>query len=412
MATIPNFHDLRAQTKPMKKLILIFLVYLLCSPHSFSQQWEDLATLSNPANLPQMTAANGKIYVVSGIASGENPAIQEYDPTTDTWTAKAVIPKGCYWSSAISVAGKIYVMGGGHPYPGQKYNFIYDPVADTWTQGAELIDGRMYHSAASANGKIYLMGGQNGDNKTEWYFDEYDPVTDSWTRKAQLPNNGAWYSGATGMGNYVYRIAGGGSSIHLTRDHFDRYNITTDSWDVLTAFRTPIHAPKAVNYKGNIILIGGYSNGYIDSMFSYDVVADEWSAMDLSLPDARSYHSAAVIDDCIYVYGGHNDALKGTLIRHCDPYLGIEEKLSSNLHIDIYPNPIKEVLSLTINSISSSEASIIITNMIGDICFSERITIKAGNNNQRIRLSELPSGIYMVSVIVVGQIVNSLFVKY
>jgi N-acetylneuraminic acid mutarotase len=382
----------------MKTKLAGLVLIMFTGLFSHAQYWEELATLSNPPNLAQMVSANGKIYVVSG-SNGQSPQVEEYDPVSNNWTSKAAIPKGCYWASAVAVGKKIYVMGGGHPYPGQKYNYIYDTETDTWTTGADLLDGRMYHSATTANGKVYLMGGQNGDGTTEWYFDEYDTATNIWTRKANLPNNGAWYCGATSEGNYVYRIAGGGSTLALTRDYFDRYNITTNTWDVMLAFRTKIHAPKAVNYKGKLILIGGYSMGnYIDSIYEYNPATEKWRLMDLKLKEPRSYHSAAVIDDCIYVYGGHDNALKGTLIRHCDPYLNVKEKSMEEFEIKAFPNPVEEQLNILITSPENQVVSVEIMTIFGQKLFAENMDMGQGENEIDIDMSSNATGSYLVKI--------------
>lgn len=396
----------------MKKLLLLSISLFFCLTSLFSQYWEDLTSLANPPNLPQMVACDGKIYVVSGRENNQAPATWEYNPASDQWTEKAKIPQACFWSTAVSVNGKIYVMGGGQPYPGKSYNLIYDPKTDSWSAGADLLTPRMYHSSASVNNKIYLIGGQNGDGTTEWYFDEYDPALDSWTRKSPSPRNGAWYCGAVGIGDYFYRIAGGGSSLALTRDYFDRYEVSTNTWTDMGHFRIPLHAPAAVNYQGKIILMGGYSyTDYRDTIYVYDPAIDAWDRMEFKLPQPRSYHKAAVIDDCIYVYGGQDASVAGTLIRHCDPYLGVGKTAFEDMELIIYPNPVKDHVGININSVENTLGDFLIMDMIGKAMIRKTEMIRAGNNQIDIHAANLSEGMYILNMTIGDKLISKKLVK-
>jgi N-acetylneuraminic acid mutarotase len=392
----------------MKKFLLLVIIFtwavgamvMTNTANSQSWAWEQLATLTNPPNLPTMAAVNGKIYVVSGNVQSSSAPTWEYDPASNTWTSKMPIPQGCYWATAVGYDGKIYVMGGGTPYPGKTYNFIYDPLTDSWDTGAYLLTNRMYHSAAVADGKIYLIGGQNGDGTSEWYFDEYNPVSDSWTRRSQLLNNSAWYCGAVGIGKKFYRIAGGGANPTLTKDFFEVYNTENDTWEELSNFRIKLHAPAAINYQDHIILLGGISSGMnIDSIYVYDTVTTNWKVLVLKLPQPRVYHKAAVIDNCIYVYGGDTDPLKGTLIRNCDPLTSIKsEKILNKLVMNIFPNPSSGNINLRFNEIEPTKIRISFINSLGQEIFTTFKYIQS-QENVELKLDKKPdNGIYTIIV--------------
>lgn len=386
---------------------LIVFIILGFSNKLFPQgKWDALASLQSPPNIPAVAAANGKLYVMSGTAAVFVPTY-EYDPSTDTWSQKAAIPQGCFWSSAVTVDNKIYVMGGGHPYPGKTYNQIYDPQTDTWSSGADLLTPRMYHQAVALNGKIYLMGGQNGDGTSEWYFEEYDPKTDKWTTKSQLPHNGAWYCGAAGVGDYVYRIAGGGSSNTLIRDWFDEYNTTNDTWTSKTKFHKGLHAPATVVYNDNIYLLGGYSN-YVetDSVWTYNTTSGNWSIANFMLREPRVYHKAVVIDSFLYIYGGQNytGTLSGSLTRY-----NMNAKPSSvknnptNSNIEIFPNPISNYINIETKTPFNSY---VITNIIGQ-------SVKKNNLNKnemiRIDVRDLNEGLYILTLFSEKEMISKKF---
>ncbi|MFC2101226.1 kelch repeat-containing protein [Bacteroidota bacterium] len=389
--------------------MLVFTTFILSSSVVFSQvTWDSLAPLNNAPGIPAVAAANGKLYVMSG-ALGTNVPTWEYNPATNTWAQKQGIPNGCYWSTAVTVNNKIYVMGGGHPYPGQKYNYIYDPSTDSWTSGADLLTGRMYHSAAAANGKIYLMGGQNGDGTSEWYFEEYNPVNDSWSTKAQLPHNGAWYCGAAGIGNYIYRIAGGGSSNTLIKDWFDVYNTTTNTWVTKEKFHKGLHAPAAVTINEEIYLFGGYSNfTYMDSVWIYNTITETWSNATFKMREPRSYHRAVIIDSCLYIFSGMNSmaGLDSSLTRFCNPsIINIEEINLSKEQLKIYPNPSDGnfTIEMTNNPFDKIEISVI--NSIGQEIYNNNV--KPIYSDIHISIGkDIPAGIYIVRLVSKNNIRN------
>jgi N-acetylneuraminic acid mutarotase len=362
-------------------------------------QWQSCSSLDNAPNLPVIAAVNGKIYVLSGL-SGQNIPTFEYDPSTDSWSEKAPIPHGCFWSSGVSVNGKIYVMGGGQPTTKKNYNFVYDPATDSWSAAALLLTPRMYHSATVCNGKIYILGGQNGDGTTEWYFDEYYPDHNTWMRKSQLLNNGAWYCGAASLDNKVYRIAGGGSSNTLIKDNVDRYDIISDSWTELNSFPIRLHAPATFEFKDKIYVIGGYSNNtYIDSICVYDEFSDTWSHPELPrMPQPRSYHKTAMIDNVLYVYGGMNndENLKGNLIKLHLPVESCVERGSENFDIEISPNPADEHINVKLYGYDGRTTNISIFDLTGNTVFQRIIDLKTDIHKITIDLTNLNTGIYYI----------------
>ena len=74
---------------------------------------------------------NGKIYAING-AENYPPStllttVEEYDPTTDTWSTKTPAPLGriAIGGSSLSINGKIYIVGG-------RGNELEDIYSDTY----------------------------------------------------------------------------------------------------------------------------------------------------------------------------------------------------------------------------------------------------------------------------------------
>ncbi len=170
---------------------------------------------------------DGIIYVIGGNNGSQRGwnhlnTVEAYDPSTDTWTQKAVMPTARSFSVTCVLDGNIYVIGGGAP--GKSAVEVYDPATDTWTTKAPIPTPRYGLDAIVVDGKIYAIGG--------WYFsiggpiystvEVYDPVTDTWTRGVDIPVTTAGFSTSVVDGK-IYVIGG------ATAPHDDEHWILTSA---------------------------------------------------------------------------------------------------------------------------------------------------------------------------------------
>jgi N-acetylneuraminic acid mutarotase len=152
----------------------------------------------------------GKIYVIGGAGptpDASAPAIrprqpqrslstvEEYDPATNKWRARAPMPTPCNHMGGEAVNGKIYIIGGRLSgafiigFPGN-INLVqaYDPAADSWVTKTPMPTARSGLNTTNLNGIIYVAGGEvQGDKFLAAYraFEAYDPAGDTWW---QLPS--------------------------------------------------------------------------------------------------------------------------------------------------------------------------------------------------------------------------------
>ena len=61
---------------------------------------------------PAAAAVNDKIYAIGGFGVASLATVEEYDPATNTWTAKAAMPTARSGLAAAAVYNKIYAIGG------------------------------------------------------------------------------------------------------------------------------------------------------------------------------------------------------------------------------------------------------------------------------------------------------------
>jgi N-acetylneuraminic acid mutarotase len=112
---------------------------------------------------------DGKIYVISGVASGSanTNLTQIYDPKTDEWSLGVAIPMSVSSAAAVSTTGlkaakAIYVIGGSndtYPLNGQYVNQVYFPESDSWFMAAQMPVDRAGLAVAVVDDTIFVMGG-------------------------------------------------------------------------------------------------------------------------------------------------------------------------------------------------------------------------------------------------------------
>jgi len=113
----------------------------------------------------------------------------EYDPANDTYTQKAGMPTPRNWSTCATVGSKIYLIGGDSPNISgsnpTNVNEVYDPATDTW-ETKRVMPNFVWGATREnpvINGKIYVVNGMDGINFYNSNF-IYDPVSNSWEAKS------------------------------------------------------------------------------------------------------------------------------------------------------------------------------------------------------------------------------------
>lgn len=181
-------------------------------------------------------SADGKIYLVSGYNTDEVSSAQgdtwEYDPVTNTFTARAPFPHPVGGAASGIINGHMYVAGG-RDATNTVVNLLwdYDIAANTWTQKASMSCGQQnVPGSAVAFGKLWVFGGGNpfAFNKsvsnipplrtsnrperptapsTSNSGRAYDPATDSWLLARDM-NTARSLPAGTAIGNKLFAAGG------------------------------------------------------------------------------------------------------------------------------------------------------------------------------------------------------------
>ncbi len=267
-------------------------------------------------------------------------ATEAYDPTTDSWTAKAPMPIPRADFATAVYENKIYVFGGeifssGSPpvsaqtsetpgyYVDTNATEVYDPATNTWTEKTPLPIPSQGLSANTIDGKIYIItDGYQLDPVYHTYWtvkkiEVYDPLTDSWAVAAPMPTGVSGYASAV-VDNKIYVISGRNGSdpnflVNLTQTYDPETNVWSPGAPIPFVVEragagttTGAVAPQAIYVIGGSVDVasgGGFSVFPRNLTQVYFPENDSWS-LGASMPTAEDALGVAVVNDTIYAIVG------------------------------------------------------------------------------------------------------------
>lgn len=165
--------------------------------NTITDSWSVGPPLPNPRGSGAAAYSDGKIHFFGGLLPDRRTDVGEHfvldvNNRDAGWQEAASLPDPRNHLSAAALNGKIYAIGGqfGHDGGVQDQDFLdeYDPTSDSWTRKADLPSARSHFEPGTIvhNDKIIIVGGRRGG----FFFDdvtEYDPASDSWSERCELP---------------------------------------------------------------------------------------------------------------------------------------------------------------------------------------------------------------------------------
>ncbi|WP_128894271.1 Kelch repeat-containing protein [Longirhabdus pacifica] len=142
------------------------------------------------------TVLGDYIYIIGGTYGGENgeptKEVLTFNTTDGTWsesTEQSQLNVERNGAKAVTVDGKIYVMGGwDHPYVGTSKSAsqktyldtveMYDPAQNTWTVIGNMPNPKANFAATVIDGSIYIIGGTGAND--HGYIDIFDTKSQTW----------------------------------------------------------------------------------------------------------------------------------------------------------------------------------------------------------------------------------------
>ncbi|MBG30478.1 MAG: hypothetical protein CMI31_10830 [Opitutae bacterium] len=262
--------------------------------------WEEKAPVSVARSAYDgVESLDGKIYFVGGHNGSTKNIAERYDPASNQWETLAPMSLARKGVAAAVLNGKLYAIGG----EGHTSVEIFDPQTGQWSAGPSLPSEVNHGTAITVGGKILLVGGRNSADQNINQVLELDPATNQWSQKAAMPtvrhgtklvsfNDKVWAIGGHNDGNQL--------------DKVEIYDLATDSWTSGTSLTTSRAWPSAWVANGRVYVAGG-NNGssYLNSIKYFDSFTNQWTAAG-SLPENKFVADSAILGGKVYVVAGNN----------------------------------------------------------------------------------------------------------
>ncbi|MEO8551289.1 MAG: kelch repeat-containing protein, partial [Kofleriaceae bacterium] len=130
-----------------------------------------------------VTMPDGRIYTLGGLHTytGDELAAFEYtEPGTPGWNTLVPMPTARKDLAAVAIGPLLYAISGSRyliaNQPYTRVLEVYDTSAPSWSQVTSMPSGRYGHAAVSLDGKIYVLGGRReAEDATTAVVDVFTP---------------------------------------------------------------------------------------------------------------------------------------------------------------------------------------------------------------------------------------------
>jgi N-acetylneuraminic acid mutarotase len=388
---------MKMKIKKITALLLLLIAFTYSSAQTWTQKNDFIESY-----LDNTVVVNNEGYVLIPYdINGEfSSRIYKYNQSNDSWSVVSTLPGVPRQGAALfSIGTKIYVAGG-LPMAEPPHNYLkntmfeYDLINNTWEQKSNIdfiyefffTGYSTYSHSYNGKGYVFVSGGANK-------IVEYNPITDTYIEKTACPSTtitgGKKFSFISGNKIYVGLGSPGNSY-----DELWEYNITSDSWVQKT------NSPQGYNdclsfvindnfYIGTGIVDG--ANNYL--FYKYNIPTNTWTQITDPVQFIKVGGFAFAIDNKAYACGG----VTVSEVWEFDPSILGNNKYSTNEKTKLYPNPVKNNGVLNIES-EKACSSYKIYSLNGSI------VTKGNVENNRIKLTNLSKGTYLVTLVFENEI--------
>ena len=298
----------------MLKLALMLIGAAVLGGTAAAQKlnWREEAELPRPVAGYMAGVVHGK-FIIAGGSYWENGQkrwsnlVQAFDPTTNQWTNFAPLPAARSDAAATTLNGDLYCFGGGSGKAVLTEAIVLHEGKWSRVTEADLPQPRLFAVAVSSGGWIYLLGGiSNAGNYTTMSNDlwRWRPGEKAWETLASLPGPGRISHAVVVIDGDIYVLGGattGSDDVENLKDAY-RYDTRTGKWTRLPDLSVAKRAWCAVAVGERALVLGGYTDKYVDTAYWYDP-AQGLTPSD-SLPHALADAKFFRIGDVVVGAGG------------------------------------------------------------------------------------------------------------
>ncbi|MBI3278536.1 MAG: hypothetical protein HYZ57_01690 [Acidobacteria bacterium] len=182
-----------------------------------TRAWRERARMPTARGAGVAVVVEGRIYVAGGRPPrGADFAV--YDPQTDLWRVLPDLPTARNHLAGAAIGGRVYIAGGrfqgGFQSPQSDALEVYDPATNSWSARAAMPRPRGGINGLEAHGCLHVFGGEGNSSAPNGLYadhDVYNPTTDTWTSLDPMPVPVHGVTGAVFLSGLIY-LPGGGTS--------------------------------------------------------------------------------------------------------------------------------------------------------------------------------------------------------
>ncbi len=288
--------------------------------NSAAEEWEVISQLPTERWAFSTAVVDGKIYLIGGTPfKDENggplglSTVEVHDTKNNSWQRLADMQTPRLSSEATVVDGKIYVVGGyslGVDMKMLNVVEMYDPQTDTWSRRQDMSTPRRQFGTGVVDGKIYAIGGENLFEEPQRLdlVEVYDPISDTWAKRADMPTRRDDVKAAV-VRDTIYVLGGAGwprvgwGPVLAT---LEAYHPKTNHWQKKSDMPNLIAGFSTVVVDDKIYLIGGHGGvafeKYLKTVEIYDPETERWDTGP-PMPAGNSPFGAEAVNGKIYILG-------------------------------------------------------------------------------------------------------------
>jgi N-acetylneuraminic acid mutarotase len=247
------------------------------------------------------------VLVISLVGCGDERPVATCAGGPGWWPAPPVQGGGVQETAAVTLDGKVYVIGGfTATIEAVSSVRIYDAATCTWSDGPPL-PGAIHHAnAVVADRTLYVVGTLEGNFLASGVVWAWNPSTDAgWTPRTGMPVGTERGAAVTGFIDGRIYVAGGLNE--SSQAMFSAYSIAEDRWDIslppLPQNRD--HACGGV-VGGKLYVVGGRRDGVISPLVFEYTPGGGWVEK-AAMPTARAGIGCGLDRDRIAVAGGEGN---------------------------------------------------------------------------------------------------------
>lgn len=253
-----------------------------------------------------------RIYVVGGYVSsgGSTGALAIYDISDDSWSEGRALPIAVNHPGVTAHRGKLYVLGGNRPSPGQAERrarrlYSYSPGRNRWRRLADAPTARGALGLAGIGDRLYAAGGYTASDDTVRKLEIFDLSKRRWRRGAPM-STGRNHVAAARLDGKLIVTGGRPGPEHGGLATVESYDPERNRWRTLAPLTTARSGHAAAVAGGSLVVFGGEEldgGSTIEQVERFDPASGSWTSL-AEMPTPRHGVGGAAFEARVFALEG------------------------------------------------------------------------------------------------------------